>query len=296
MSGVILVTGATGFLGRHLIPALEGRQLKVWRYSIRHDVPESIPAGVSHVFHLAAKTYVPESWSDPVSFYEANVVGTVKVLDFCRRVDASVTIISSYVYGKPASLPVSEHDAVQAFNPYSHTKILGEQAAQYYAETFGVRVRVIRPFNLYGPLQDSRFLIPTLLGQALDPASPTISVADARPRRDYLFIADFVDLLIRTRERIPEAFSIFNAGSGRSVSISELCETINALTGTPKPLVSRGESRPHDVLDVVADISKARRQLDWAPSTSLDKGIALTIAAFRQPSSEHIDQERFIGA
>jgi nucleoside-diphosphate-sugar epimerase len=289
MSGPILVTGATGFVGRHLIPVLQACDFEVLPHSLREDRPNSIPGSVSHVFHLAAKTYVPESWSDPLSFYEANVLGTVRVLDFCRRVGAPVTIISSYVYGNPESLPVSEDHAVQAFNPYSHSKILAEQVAKYYAEGLGVHVTLIRPFNLYGPFQDYRFLIPTLLRQALDPASKVISVADARPRRDFLFVADFIDLLIRTMRADSHVFEIFNAGSGASVSIADLCEAINVLTGAPKELVSRGESRPEEVFDVFSDVSKAWQELGWRPQTSLAEGLALTIDAFRRTSSEYID-------
>lgn len=292
MSGVIAVTGASGFVGKHLIRALQDRELEVRPYSLRRELPDPIPGSVSHMYHLAARTYVPESWADPLPFYETNVLGTIRVLDFCRRVGASVTVVSSYVYGKPASLPISEDNTVQAFNPYSHSKILAEQAARYYAEAFGVPVTVVRPFNLYGPFQDSRFLIPTLLAQALQPLSSTISVADARPRRDFLFINDFVDLLIRTRQANLGTFSIFNAGSGASLSIADLCDTINALTGTPKRLVTRGESRPDEVFDVVADVSKAQRELDWKPSTSVEKGLALTIAALKRMNSDNVKEER----
>jgi len=285
MSGAIVVTGAAGFVGRHLVPALQDLGLDVRPHSLRRDLPGSISGGVSHVFHLAAKTYVPESWSDPLSYYETNVLGTAKVLDFCRRMGAPVTIVSSYVYGKPTSLPVSEDNAVQAFNPYSHSKILAEQIAQYFAETFGVPVKLVRPFNLYGPLQDSRFLIPTLLRQALDPTSSIISVADARPRRDFLFVNDFIDLLIRTRETSSGIFRIFNAGSGVSTSITDLCDTVNALIGMPKQLVSRGESRPNEIFDVFADISKARRELGWRPNTTIEEGLALTIDALKRVGS-----------
>lgn len=281
MSELIVITGASGFVGKHLVPALQNLKLDVRSHSLRQGLPDPIPGSVSHVFHLAAKTYVPESWSDPLSFYETNVLGTVKVLDFCRQVGASVTIVSSYVYGKPTSLPVSEENAVQSFNPYSQTKILAEQAAQYYAEAFNLSVSLVRPFNLYGPFQDSRFLIPTLLRQVLDPSSSVISVADSRPRRDFLFVDDFVDLLIRTRSTV-RTFRVFNAGFGSSLSISELCNILNALTGMPKRLVSRGESRPNEIVDVFADISKARRELDWSPTTSIEKGLALTIAAYKR--------------
>jgi nucleoside-diphosphate-sugar epimerase len=117
-------------------------------------------------------------------------------------------------------------------------------------------------------------------------------VADSRPRRDFLFIKDFIDLLIRTTETSLGAFSIFNAGSGISVSIADLCGIMNALTGSSKRLVSRGESRPDEVFDVVADISKARRELAWRPNTSLEKGLALTLAALKLENGEDIKERR----
>ncbi len=292
MNGVIVVTGASGFVGKHLIASLQDRELDVRPYSLRNGLPHSIPGGVAHVFHLAARTYVPESWSDPLSFYKTNVLGTIEALDFCRRMDAPITVVSSYIYGKPTSLPISEDNPIQAFNPYSHSKILAEQAARYYAETFGVQVTLVRPFNLYGPFQNSKFLIPTLLRQALDPASSTISVADSRPRRDFLFVQDFIDLLIRTAEMNVGTFRIFNAGSGVSVSIADLCDIMNTLTGCCKQLVSRGESRPDEVFDVVADISRAGQELAWRPNTSLENGLALTIAALRQEGDEDIREKR----
>jgi nucleoside-diphosphate-sugar epimerase len=279
MSRVVLVTGSTGFVGRHLVAALEAQGSQVQRHSMRDGMPKPAPRTVSHVFHLAAKTYVPESWSDTASFYETNVLGTVKVLEFCRHSGASLTFISSYVYGKPNVLPIPEDHPLQAFNPYSHTKILSEEIARYYAGAFGVRVTIVRPFNLYGPWQDSRFLIPTLLRQALDPELPAITVADDRPRRDHLYIGDFIALLVELEGK--NISDVFNAGSGRSISIAELCAMIGALTGVNKPLISRGESRPDDVMDVIADISKARRELDWSPKIPLEHGLRCTIEAFR---------------
>src|ERR1700733_11544616 len=149
----VLVTGASGFIGKPLAERLEQAGFTVIRHSEdRGDIAScNLPEGADHVFHLAARTFVPDSWSAPLSFYATNVLGTVNVAEFCRRHSASLTMMGSSVYGRPQFLPISETHPVAAFNPYSHTKLLAEEVCRYYAQQFNIRVAVIRPFNIYGP-------------------------------------------------------------------------------------------------------------------------------------------------
>jgi len=278
----VLVTGADGFVGRHLVAALRSAGTDVVEHSSDNgDIADCRLAyqGVDHLFHLAARSYVPESWEDPRSFYETNVVGTVNALEFCRRQKASITLISSYVYGRPQRLPVDENHPLQPFNPYGHSKIMAEEAGRYFEAAFGVRLGVVRPFNLFGPGQREQFLIPTLLRQALSKGSPAIEVMDLRPRRDFLYIADFVDLLTRLASR--ERTGIYNAGAGVSVSIGELAGLINGLLDKTKPLFCLERPRPDEVLDMYADIGKARRELGWEPRTNLREGLRLSMEAMK---------------
>src|ERR1039458_310666 len=203
MNDAILVTGAGGFIGSHLVRTLIAAGNRVHCHSSENGNIAACPLdfdGVRHVFHLAGRTFVAESWKEPRGFYEVNTLGAANVLEFCRRRQASLTLISSYVYGKPQRLPIGEEHPVQPLNPYSHSKILAEEIACYYRKQFGVQVTIVRPFNIYGPGQNGRFLIPTLMRQALDPACDRIVVADLRPRRDYIHVRDLVALLLRTMD------------------------------------------------------------------------------------------------
>jgi nucleoside-diphosphate-sugar epimerase len=285
MNPEILITGAEGFVGRRLAAALRARGSAVVGIDQAHgDIAScALPfPGVKHVFHLAARMFVPASWENPSEFYSTNVMGAVNVLEFCRREGASLTLVSSYVYGRPQRLPIPEDHPIEAYNPYSQTKIIAEEIAGFYAEKFGVAVTIVRPFNLYGPGQDERFLIPSLVRQAIDPGTPAIRVADARPRRDYLHIDDFIALLMATHAAGEPG--TYNAGSGQSTSIGELAAILNRITGRDKPLVSEGRERPEEILDVVADISRAADRLRWKPAVAVEDGIASVVRAATAPT------------
>ena len=280
MRETILVTGADGFIGRHLVPVLAGHGHQVERHTRQDgDIAHGSLSygGVTHVFHLAARTFVPESWTNPFAFYETNVMGTINVLEFCRRQQASLTLVSSYVYGTPQQLPVPEQHPSRAFNPSAQSKILAEESARYYAAQFGIRVAIIRPFNVYGPGQSERFLIPSLIRQALSPNSDTISIQDPRPRRDYLYVTDLVDLLLKLLEH--RSSDTYNAGSGQSVSIQELVDLINSFLPRKKSISSTGVARQEEILEVAADVRKAWEQLQWKPTTTLEAGLRQMIDA-----------------
>jgi nucleoside-diphosphate-sugar epimerase len=282
MKNEILVTGATGFLGRHLIAALESQGRAVRRHSSADGDIASCPLameGVSHVFHLAAKSYVPESWQNPPAFYHTNVMGTANVLEHCRQNNAALTLMSSYVYGQPQRLPIAEDHPVSAANPYAHSKILAEEAARFYERCFNIPLLIVRPFNIYGPGQRPSFLISSIVRQVLDPVVEAVRVQDLRPKRDYLYVEDAVDFLMAALRA--GAHGVYNLGSGRSASVAEVAQLVNDAAGLRKPVESANQPRPGEIMDVVADTSRAAAELDWRPRTSLADGIAAVVAAER---------------
>ena len=277
MKPSVLVTGGGGFVGRRLVPALTTTGHATRESSAWLDQEDISDAPADVVVHLAGLTYVPDSWLDPLSFYQTNVIGTLRVLQHCAQHKARIIFISSYVYGPPNRLPVSEDEPRRPANPYMHTKVLAEDCCLFYAEQMGVDALIVRPFNIYGPGQDRRFLIPTLIGQLIDPRTAAVTVADVRPRRDYLYVDDLISLLVAAVDS--DVVGTFNAGSGRSHGIEEVYELILRISGLHKPLLQTGEERRGEIMDVVADVGRARRLLGWQPSTTLEDGLRATFEA-----------------
>lgn len=281
MNHKMLVTGAPGFIGRALCCALRAKGHEVLELS-RRDGDIANPATlaaigpVGQVFHLAGRTFVPESWEDPLEFHRTNVLGTGNVLEYCRRTGARLTFVSAYLYGLPDRLPVWEQCLPRPNNPYALSKYLGEQLCEFYAAYHKVGVTVVRPFNLFGPGQKAHFLIPHILNQVL--ARQTIRVKDLEPRRDYLYIDDLVDALVKT-SRGSGGYNVFNIGSGASMSVRELIDEIQAVAQTKLEVAGGGEVRRNEIDDVFADIGKAKALLDWTPKFTFRQGVERMIIA-----------------
>jgi len=275
----ILVTGSEGFIGKTLVKKLSGMGYDVIGFDISNgDIAEDGSLAylekeeISYVFHLAGKTFVPESWLHPFLFYRTNVLGTGNVLEFCRKTGSGLTYISSYLYGTPEYLPVDENHPVKAYNPYSHTKLVAEEICRYYREQFKLGISIFRPFNVYGPGQSVQFLIPELIHKVLDPGISTVEVMDLRPKRDFVYIDDFVEALFLSMDG-PRG--IYNIGSGISVSVEEVLTDILDITGISKPIRDLGLERPNEIFDLFADISKITEKLKWQPKIKIHDGIAM---------------------
>ena len=279
----VLVTGATGFIGRHLVAQLEnmGKQVVCVSRATGFDVTrDRLPLkGVTHVFHLAARIGVEEAWRVPIDYLNTNALGVARVIDQCRG-RCSMTFVSAYVYGNPRRLPIRESDPVDVQNPYALSKLLGEQICAFYARFYGVPIVALRPFNVYGPGQDSRSVIPHIVEQFLDSQRRVVLVKDLAPSRDYVYISDAVEGIILASQAA--SGSVFNIGSGTTYTVKEIITRVSKLSGIRKPYRAIGQKRAHEIDRTCADIAAFRKAVGWRPEISIDKGLALVVESMRR--------------
>ncbi|MCX6250427.1 MAG: NAD(P)-dependent oxidoreductase [Bacteroidetes bacterium] len=285
----ILVTGSRGFVGKALVTKLAdigyqviGIDQEDGDISDKQTLSGLGAKGIDYIFHLAGKTFVPESWKNPFEFYKVNILGAVNVLDLCRESGCGLTFISSYVYGNPSYFPIDEQHPVQVFNPYNHSKILGEEICKFYMENFHIQGTIIRPFNIYGPGQPSHFLIPEIISKVISKEYNRIEMMDLRPKRDFLYIDDFTDALILSMKK-PKG--IYNLGSGYSVSVEEIIRMVLEITSIRKEYCSLKNERQNEIFDLYADISKITATFNWTPSTTLTEGLGKCIHSFMNPAN-----------
>ena len=301
----ILVTGAAGFIGSHLVEALVRLGCNVTAM-VRYDSHSSIGnlrfleesvrnkieitagniedgdyvsravEGKDVVLHLAALIAIPYSYQAPRSYLRTNIEGTMNVLEAARRFGTKriVHTSTSEVYGTALRTPIDEEHPLQGQSPYSASKIGADKIAESYFRSFDTPVVTLRPFNTYGPRQSARAFMPTIVSQAL--ANEAIHLGSLTPQRDMTFVADTVDGFIRAAGTPGIEGETINLGVGETFSIGQFAERILSIMNVDKPIVHdarRDRPEKSEVMKLVSDNRKAARLLDWYPRTSLDDGI-----------------------
>ncbi len=316
MAQTILVTGGAGFIGSHVCEALLARGDRVvaldnfndfydpaikrrnWAEVVRSggsravlrtgdirdaQLVESLFAehAFDGVVHLAAMAGVRPSLKDPLHYEDVNIRGTLTLLEQVRlrRGLRFVFASSSSVYGDHDQSPFSEaHDVRRPVSPYAATKLSGELHCFAYHHLHGVPVSALRFFTVYGPRQRPEMAIHKFVA-ACHGGGPVPFYGDGETRRDYTYIDDNVDGVVRALDRCV-GYEIYNLGESATTSLSELVEWIGATTGRPVPL-DRQPMQPGDVRLTCADISKARAKLGYAPSTDVRAGLARFVHWYR---------------
>ncbi len=278
----ILVTGAGGFIGSQLVAHLKklganilpfvdnnGKPIDMADWQKIEEFRERI-SGTDLIYHLAAVTSAPKSVKDPRETYRINLLGTLNILELGRLLRVKKFIfISSYVYGQPQYLPVDEKHPIKPTNPYASSKLLGEELCRAYYQDYGLECCILRLFNVYGEGQNEGFLIPTILKQL---ESGRVELMDPEPRRDFLHIRDVVKAFIKAGEYKGEGFDTFNIGSGASYSVAEIVGEVVSIWGDVT-VYYQNQRRKNEVMNIVADRSKAKEKLGWEPSVGIKEGL-----------------------
>jgi nucleoside-diphosphate-sugar epimerase len=274
----IAVTGSSGFVGAHLVRKIRelGAQVLEIDTANGSDISEwSKVKGYPSfevLVHLAGKTFVPDSYATPREFLSNNIIATLNALELCRTRNARMIYASSYVYGHPLYLPIDESHPIAAYNPYSESKIIGERLCEMYHRDFGLRAVVLRVFNIYGVGQREKFLIPSIIAQC---KMGQVKLKDEAPKRDFVYIDDAVEAYVKAMEYGATPFEVFNIGGGESYSVREIVEKVVAHFGGGISISFSGEKRRNEVLNVVANISKAATLLGWKPRIKIGEGLLL---------------------
>lgn len=314
----VLVTGADGFIGSHLIEHLVARGYAVrafvaynsfnshgWLDTLPADIHDAIEvvAGdirdmqqveqamkeMDAVFHLAALISIPYSYEAPAMFTEVNVGGTLHVLQAARRLGTARVLITSTseVYGTAQYVPIDETHPLQAQSPYSASKIGADQMALAFYRSFAVPVTIVRPFNTYGPRQSARAVIPTVISQLMNQRAE-LHLGDLSPTRDWVFVSDTV----RAFEAIATAANTIgeelNIATQSEVSVGEMVRILIAkIYPAAKIIQDPDRMRPanSEVFRLLGSNEKISKLTGWRPTVTFEQGLEQTIEWFRQDAN-----------
>ncbi len=321
--GRVLVTGADGFIGSHLVEYLVGRGVEVrafclynsfgslgWLETLDPHVMASVEVvsgdvrdrtsvreamrGCTSVLHLAALIAIPYSYRAPESYVDTNIKGTLNVLEAARDLEVArvVTTSTSEIYGSAQFVPITEAHPVNPQSPYAATKAAADHLALSYQKSFDLPVAVVRPFNTFGPRQSTRAVIPTVITQ-LARGGNRIKLGATRPTRDFTFVRDTAAGIAAVAASDAAIGHVTNLGSGFEISVGDAARMIGRIMGHDDiEIVSEAERLRPDASEVdrlFAGIDAARERLEWTPAYSgadgFERGLGETVDWFSKPEN-----------
>lgn len=320
----ILVTGADGFIGSHLVEGLLEKGCRVrafvfynsfnswgWLDTFRKEKLAELdvftgdirdPNGVREamigmdiVFHLAALIAIPFSYHSPDSYVDTNIKGTLNVLQAARETGCSRVLITSTseVYGTAQYVPIDERHPFQGQSPYSATKIGADRIAESFYRSFNTPVTIVRPFNTYGPRQSARAVIPTIITQLLN-GTTEVKLGSVHPTRDFNYVQDTVNGFLAIAETEATIGEEINIAYQQEISIGQLAREIIDQINPAAIIVSDNQRvRPEkgEVERLLGSNEKIRRLTGWQPEHTLKRGIRETIEWFK--NEENLQRYKF---
>ncbi|AEJ18669.1 NAD-dependent 4,6-dehydratase LegB [Gracilinema caldarium] len=314
----VLVTGADGFIGSHLVEGLiaEGAKVRAfvfynsfnswgWLDTFPKEILQQIDIfagdirdpngvrkameGIDIVFHLAALIAIPFSYHSPDSYVDTNIKGTLNVLQAARdsHVQKVLVTSTSEVYGTAQYVPIDEKHPFQGQSPYSATKIGADRLAESFYRSFSLPVTIVRPFNTYGPRQSARAIIPTIITQLLT-GETEVKLGALTPTRDFNYVKDTVAGFIAIAKSDKTVGEEINIASQQEISIEKLAaELIAQINPNAQIKTDAVRLRPEksEVERLLGSCQKIKELTDWNPKYDLSKGLAETIEWFRVPQN-----------
>jgi len=275
----VLITGSSGFIGRHLKEALLKDGVKVIEFSLENNQRvnnledfSKLPQ-VDVVFHLAAVSGYKDSNTHTTQAYEINVVGTVNVLEYCRRVGAKMLFPSTYVYDKPYEEYKVETDKTSPTTHYAFTKLLGERLCRFYSRVFKVNTSIMRMSNVYGGGQNDKYIVPMIANGLKKGTKIPLTKPDIE--RCYIHVHDLVEAFIKLARAETKPGEVFNLAYPEPTTLKDLVEMMEKVTGSKGKIKYSGKSRPNDIEKNRYSIKKIKDKIKWQPKIDLEKGLKM---------------------
>jgi len=319
MKRTVMVTGAAGFIGSHLVERIgreETTQIKAFvHYNSRnswgwldgspllqnievvtgdirdYDSVKRCMTGCDQVFHLAALIGIPYSYVSPLAYVRVNIEGTYNVLQAARELECRQVLITSTseTYGSAQQEAIAESHPAVAQSPYAATKIAADQLALSFHRSFGLPVKIVRPFNTFGPRQSARAIIPSVITQILR-GERRIKVGNLTPTRDLTYVLDTVEGFFRISESDELIGQATNVGRNAEISVGDLIKLISTMMGSQLEVDQdaqriRGENT--EVERLRCDNQNILKTTTWRPRYSLEQGLVETIDWFRANSKSY---------
>lgn len=305
----VLVTGAGGFIGSHLVEKLLSlnahviaivrynsqntvgnlrfldenlkRNLKVFSLNLNYEyLMDELIDESQIIFNLAAHIGIPYSYINPQEVIENNIKSTLNILLLAKKhnVERLIQTSTSEVYGSAKQIPISETHTLQPQSPYSASKIATDNIALSFHYSFDLPVTIVRPFNTYGPRQSARAVIPTIISQCLK--EKVVKLGTLKTTRDFTYVEDTVRGFLMLAESEKTIGGVFNLGTSQEITIEELFQKINKIIGEKSELIfdgSRVRPEKSEVARLCSDFSKTANIVGWKPEVLIDEGLKRTI-------------------